>query len=831
MAQHVADRRNGEPDASVENAAGTTEAHEAHDVRDHGDEGDSREPGEPGDAGGSAESAEASDAGGEGAWDDGLIARRARGASAPGGRQGRSRAAALWGADFGPQVPYDTADAPDGPCPAPDGSGQQPSLRGKLPDQPALTGWPSTGTPHPREPYEDETFGEENALGRRVVALRRLVDLSRSRLPRSVLAEADRVLEAADARERLSRRYTTVAIAGATGSGKSSLFNALAGTRLSQAGMRRPTTATPVACSWEVPGAGPADALLDRLGIPASTRRLMRPESNWRGRIDEGARSELEGLVLIDLPDHDSAAEGHREQVERLLRLVDAVVWVVDPEKYADAVLHERYLRPLAGYAEVTFIVLNQTDRLPGDATVAVLNDLRRLLDEDGMALGEHGEPGARVMATSALVGEGIDELRTELAGFVAERRAASLRLSADLDVVVERLRPEYVTPGRATAASAPTGLTEDVREAFSGRLAEAAGAVAAGHAAERAWLRHAERACGTPWAQLQHWYEERRSRKQAAGRTAAVDDEYAGADLELDAEQGDGAGARDAAADLPVDALPAGAPPGGGAAEVFDADGDEGRPAGSQSVLAPEPVSVSASAPAAAVAGTSGGREDSGPRVARPVVAHAVRTVVDQAAAGLPESWRRSVRDAAWRGAAGLPEALDEALRHGTEPEGCRSEAASSEGMGRAAEGTNFEGAGARSERTPVNGPVNGPALKRPFWWNLALVGQLLLLVVQSAGAGCVLSATLGVRLVPEWAGVALLIGGVLGASLLAWGCRFAARGPAAEYGRREERRLRRLVAGCGQVHVLEPVAGELLRYREVREQYVTAAGGTSSP
>ena len=142
---------------------------------------------------------------------------------------------------------------------------------------------------------------------------------------------------------------------------------------------------------------------------------------------------------------------------------------MLDPEKYADAVLHERYLRPLAGYAEVTFIVLNQTDRLPGDAADAVLNDLRRLLDEDGMALGEHGEPGARVMATSALVGEGIDELRTELSAFVAERWAAGLRLSADLDGVVERLRPVYTTPGSGAAATSPAGLTEEVREELRG--------------------------------------------------------------------------------------------------------------------------------------------------------------------------------------------------------------------------------------------------------------------------------------------------------------------------------------------------------------------------
>ena len=48
-----------------------------------------------------------------------------------------------------------------------------------------------------------------------------------------------------------------------------------------------------------------------------------------------------------------------------MLGLVDAVVWVVDPEKYADAVLHERICGRLAGHAEVTFVVLNQMDRLP----------------------------------------------------------------------------------------------------------------------------------------------------------------------------------------------------------------------------------------------------------------------------------------------------------------------------------------------------------------------------------------------------------------------------------------------------------------------------------
>ncbi|OEV14290.1 hypothetical protein AN219_28215, partial [Streptomyces nanshensis] len=79
---------------------------------------------------------------------------------------------------------------------------------------------------------------------------------------------------------------------------------------------------------------GSPDGLLDRLGIPQHARH----------RTHDGT---LSGLVLVDLPDHDSAAPGHREQVDRMLELVDAVVWVVDPEKYADALLHEDYLRRL----------------------------------------------------------------------------------------------------------------------------------------------------------------------------------------------------------------------------------------------------------------------------------------------------------------------------------------------------------------------------------------------------------------------------------------------------------------------------------------------------
>ncbi len=78
------------------------------------------------------------------------------------------------------------------------------------------------------------------------------------------------------------------------------------------------------------------------------------------------------------------------------------------------------------------------------------------------------------------------------------------------MDAAARRLRPVYVTGRR-------TGLSEEAREEFADRLADAVGATAAGEAAERAWLRNANRACGTPWLRLWRWYHDRR--EPATGR------------------------------------------------------------------------------------------------------------------------------------------------------------------------------------------------------------------------------------------------------------------------------------------------------------------------
>ncbi|MFE3940918.1 GTP-binding protein [Streptomyces sp. NPDC059118] len=554
-----------------------------------------------------------------------------------------------------------------------------------------------------RPPLVEAYVPSGGPLRPRLDALRELVGLSRARLDGDTLAEAGRVLDEAAARQRLSSRHTVVAIAGATGSGKSTLFNTLAGAQISDTGLRRPTTAAPLACSWTDGAAG----LLDRLAIPGRLRR--RPQ---QGAAD--ADEALQGLVLVDLPDHDSAATEHREQVDRVLALVDAVIWVVDPEKYADAALHERYLRPLAGHAEITFVVLNQIDRLPGDAADQVLDDLRRLLDEDGMALGEHGEPGATVMSLSALTGEGVDELREVLGRFVQERTAAARRLSADVDAAAARLRPVYVAEGRP-------GLGERAREEFADRLAEAVGAAAAGQAAEREWRRNAGRACGTPWLRLWRWYESTR------------------------------------------------------------------RPGSLERPARPEPPEEQLTA--------------------RQLVEQAVRTLADEAADGLPGPWAQAVREAAVHGADGLPEALDTlAQRVGAEPDP----------GGSAVVATGVAGASGVAHSGRVGGKP-----PRPKWWPAAVLTQASMTLLQIFGGLWLVGQIVGV-LEPGYLTPALvMLTGVVGGPLVEWSCAAAARGPARRYGQEAERQLRETASACGRARVLDPVAAELVRYREVRERF----------
>jgi len=241
------------------------------------------------------------------------------------------------------------------------------------------------------------------------------------------VAAARQIIAKVGQRNALTGDHTVVALAGATGSGKSSLFNAIAGQELAQIGATRPTTSTPSAAVW---GDDPAGPLLDWLAVPR--RHAVSAPSGEP--TDEQAGS-LDGLVLLDLPDFDSREMSHRREAERVLALCDVFVWVTDPQKYADALLHDEYVKQLTGHSAVMLVVLNQVDRLLSESAVETCRqDLVRLLKLDGV-------DGVQVLTTSVLTGKDIPELRQRLANAVAGHEAARQRLSADISAVAGRLR------------------------------------------------------------------------------------------------------------------------------------------------------------------------------------------------------------------------------------------------------------------------------------------------------------------------------------------------------------------------------------------------------
>lgn len=306
-------------------------------------------------------------------------------------------------------------------------------------------------------------------LSSRLAALASVAVLGTGRLPEDVLADVRGLDERAGTRLRLSGEHTVVALAGATGSGKSSLFNVIAGAPLATVGVRRPTTSATQAAVF---GPSRASELLDWLQI--------------RNRRNGDASSpELSGLLLLDLPDHDSVELSHRAEVDRLVRLVDAFIWVLDPQKYADAVLHDAYLRPLAQHREVMVVVLNQADRLSAPELDSCVADLDRLLAEDGL-------PGVPVLATSAVSPDGAAPLHEFLVSTVADHRARTARVSADLDSMAARLAP-LAPPRRSEPA------LRDAERQLRTALAESAAVPAVVDAVGRAYSRRGLAAVGWP--------------------------------------------------------------------------------------------------------------------------------------------------------------------------------------------------------------------------------------------------------------------------------------------------------------------------------------------
>lgn len=230
----------------------------------------------------------------------------------------------------------------------------------------------------------------------------------------ATLSRIRQLIDITSERSEIDPTWCVIGMLGGTGAGKSSLVNALSGGEVVTAGVRRPTTNEP--CAVLPVGRAPRE-LLGWLGV---ARRVEAPRA-------------LPGdTVVIDMPDIDSIETGHADIAERLALRVDALVVVVNPQKYADARLHDEWLARLrSSHASVT-VVLTHIDTVGAAEREAIERDLRRLLCERGME-------DTTVLSVASTTGEGMPALvkhlskETERVSRQAARARQGLREAAVL--------------------------------------------------------------------------------------------------------------------------------------------------------------------------------------------------------------------------------------------------------------------------------------------------------------------------------------------------------------------------------------------------------------
>src|SRR5690606_27400534 len=112
----------------------------------------------------------------------------------------------------------------------------------------------------------------------------------------------------------------------------------------------------------------------------------------------------------------------HKATVDRLVQRVDVLLWVLDPQKYAQGLLHRGYLKDLRQHADVQLVALNKIDELSSSERDACVEDLRRILASEGLGK-------VPIYPISAVDGTGMRALRDALSELADQRTAALQRI------------------------------------------------------------------------------------------------------------------------------------------------------------------------------------------------------------------------------------------------------------------------------------------------------------------------------------------------------------------------------------------------------------------
>ena len=155
-----------------------------------------------------------------------------------------------------------------------------------------------------------------------------------------------------------------VVFIGGTGTGKSTLFNALCGSYISETGVERPKTAGTIAYVHK------KNPLEEDFPFPEFEVKRIREKNDGSPNIPsvsgsfavvEHARDEISHLVLTDTPDLDSLEIQNRQMAEDLYLLADVIVFITSQEKYADDV-PSQFLYRIHREGKPYFFLFNKAD-------------------------------------------------------------------------------------------------------------------------------------------------------------------------------------------------------------------------------------------------------------------------------------------------------------------------------------------------------------------------------------------------------------------------------------------------------------------------------------
>jgi energy-coupling factor transporter ATP-binding protein EcfA2 len=250
-------------------------------------------------------------------------------------------------------------------------------------------------------------------------------------------------------------------VGGSTGAGKSTLVNSLVGTRVTEPGVLRPTTRSPVLVH------NPADA-----GWFGQDRLLPDLERVYRTTSDPGALQLVpnttvpEGLAILDAPDVDSVEESNRALAAQLLAAADLWIFVTSAARYADQVPWD-FLRKAADRSAAVAIVL---DRTPPEAVDTVAAHLARMLASRGLK----DSPLFTVLESEVdenglLTAEAVAEISRWLIELAADSEARAAVVKQTLEGAIRTLtrRTHEVADAVSEQVAAAVRLREDANRAY----------------------------------------------------------------------------------------------------------------------------------------------------------------------------------------------------------------------------------------------------------------------------------------------------------------------------------------------------------------------------